>query len=500
MAYRREFPWFRFLPDVYLEENLFQKAKKEIPDRVAKERVLMSEGLDENGQGLLAIPSSLGYIPREFRDSNGVPLTLCTRKMNQYLSTKYLHEDWCFLQRLGVQQMSSEEFMNDLDWLVKNDGVQDKPVEWHQSLATAVNQLVRNPGGEKFRSMLCTLAILPLQNNEWISSTDSAAGKTNRAVFLHLTNERVPRGLAVFEIRRDAIDGRLRSDRVKFFKHAGALEYNASVVCDLIVDQQTVQSHHWQANRGPSRLKDNRVSDLAEQLRFLYKHDWTDKEHSRTLWVLNEQYEPRPASAVYIPSSEPDSAAVLLKGISKIELMHKDYLGFGGGDESEFIEWLRSTFGIWRVPRLADRSNKLSPDFQHVINTTPSPIWLRLLEKYYNQYYIWLVPKARKAQAILESLKSAEVECLNNEKALLAKTCRPGLERFLEEKCLVLDRDFKEWSLLKNLGVIVEVDLEIYFSKLKELESKGTRPSDAEIRQLYSDIQDKSEGSWDKIR
>lgn len=64
----------------------------------------------------------------------------------------------------------------------------------------------------------------------------------------------------------------------------------------------------------------------------------------------------------------------------------------------------------------------------------------------------------------------------------------------------MLDPEFKEWSLLKDLGVIVEMDLSFYFEQLKNLRSQKLKPSEAEIRQLYSYIQDQSEGSWKVIR
>ncbi|KAF2797827.1 hypothetical protein K505DRAFT_405517 [Melanomma pulvis-pyrius CBS 109.77] len=467
-------------------------AKEEIPSRVAKEKVLLCEGLDENGQGLLAIPSSLRYIPLEFRDSNGVPLTLCTNTRDKYLSTRYSDKDWGSLQRLGVQQMSSKMFIDDLDELVRNHGVQDKPVEWHRSLARAVNRLPRNPRGEDICSRLRELAILPLQGNEWVSSKD-------RTVFFPQNTGNIPLGLRICEICHDAMDGGLRSDRAIFFERAGAQRYSDSIVCDLIVRRQ-ITFITWKLNLRHNGLTDNRVSDLAKQLYFLYKHNWVGMKDSWTLWVLNEKNEPCQAPMVYIRTSEPDSAAVMLQDMSEIEFIHKEYLVVGSGDTG-FIDWLRSTFGIWRIPRLADRSNKLSLDFQHVIATTPSHFWLRFLEINYEQYSVWLDPKASKANAVLKSLRSKEVECLDNERAILADTCRAKLKRFLKEKKgLVLDPEFKEWSLLKDLGVTVEMNLKFYFSKLEKLKSEKLKPSEAEIFQLYEDIEHQSEGSENAIK
>ncbi|PYI08431.1 hypothetical protein BO78DRAFT_76396 [Aspergillus sclerotiicarbonarius CBS 121057] len=490
VAHRRDFPWFRFLPDMGFEKSFFQQVKDLIPSRVAKEQVLLSEGMDENGLSLLALPGLLRYIPAQFRDSDGYSLTLSARTRDRYVSMRYSHEDWRFFQRLGVKQMSPVEFMEDLGHLVNNHGVQNKPVQWHECLARAVNKLLHNGDSKRFRDLLCKLAILPLRDNQWVSSADGI-------VFLPPIPASVPGGLKIFEISPASVDSGLKSDRAIFFEYAGAQGYNPTVVCDKIVERQTVWARSWQDSRGPQRrLGDSRVSELANQLYFLFRNKWTS-DGTRTLWVLNERREPCQASSVYIPSNEPGSAAIMLQGMSpKVELLHKDYLSVGGGDKLEFIEWLRSTFGIWRIPRLATAGNDLSPDFQYVIDTASSMDWLRLLDKDFDQYSDWLVTASRKSRNVLTSLRTTLVDCATGEKAMLGETCRPGLERFLERRCLALDPEFGNWSLLASLGVIVGMDLKFYFSQLVQL--KGTEPSEEKIRHLYADIEAKSKGGRNK--
>ncbi|PYH99740.1 hypothetical protein BO71DRAFT_424808 [Aspergillus ellipticus CBS 707.79] len=359
--------------------------------------------------------------------------------------------------------MSTSEFMDDLGRLVNNHGMQDESVQWHESLAKA-----------------------------WVSKTD-------KIIFFPPVPGNVPFGLNIFEISPAAVDSRLKSYRAIFFEHAGAQAYNSAVVCDQIVERQTVLTRSWKNNQGSHRrLGESRVSELATQLYFLFKNKWTNDE-TRTLWVLNERRQPCPASAVYIPSNEADSAAIMLQGISpKVELLHKGYLGVGGEDKLDFIEWLRLSFGIWRVPRIATRNNDLSLDFQHVIQTASSIIWLCLLDKYFDQYADWLVPGGRKSKKVITSLRIAMVDCPNDEQAKIEETCRPGLERFLQRKCLLLDSEFGNWQLLANLGVIVGMDLRFYFSQLVHL--KCTEPSEEKICQLYADIEANSEGSRDLIR
>ncbi|CAK46256.1 hypothetical protein M747DRAFT_317364 [Aspergillus niger ATCC 13496] len=464
-----------------------------IPSQLAKERVLLCEGIGENGQDLLALPGSLRYIPREFRDSNGYPLTLCPTTRDRYLSVRYLHEDWSYIQRLGVKQMTVNEFMDDLGHLVNNHGVQDRPDQWHESLAKTVNQLLGNSENRRFLEVLRKLAVLPLRDNKWVSSAD-------RVVFLPLVPASVPSGLKICEIDPAAVNGGMKSERARFFEHAGAQGYNPAIVCDLIVERQTARSRGWQNSQVyQRRLAASRVPELANQLYFLFKNKWTG-DGERSLWVLNERSEPCPASIVYIPSKEPDSAAALLHGKSpKIELLHKDYLGVGGGDRFDFMEWLRSTFGIWRIPRLATPGNALSPDFQHLIdNSTSSTSWLLLLNKHFDQYSDWLVPGGWKSAKVSSSLRTTMVDCLHGERYLLEETCRPGLEKLLPRKALLLDPEFDNWKLLSHLGVMVGMDLKFYFSRLAEL--KETEASLEQISQIYTDIEAKSQDSSGLIR
>ncbi|KAI3045489.1 hypothetical protein CBS76997_4576 [Aspergillus niger] len=280
----------------------------------------------------------------------------------------------------------------------------------------------------------------------------------------------------------------------------GFTGYNPAIVCDLIVERQTARSRGWQNSQVyQRRLAASRVPELANQLYFLFKNKWTG-DGERSLWVLNERSEPCPASIVYIPSKEPDSAAALLHGKSpKIELLHKDYLGVGGGDRFDFMEWLRSTFGIWRIPRLATPGNALSPDFQHLIdNSTSSTSWLLLLNKHFDQYSDWLVPGGWKSAKVSSSLRTTMVDCLHGERYLLEETCRPGLEKLLPRKALLLDPEFDNWKLLSHLGVMVGMDLKFYFSRLAEL--KETEASLEQISQIYTDIEAKSQDSSGLIR
>ncbi|OJJ70249.1 hypothetical protein ASPBRDRAFT_652851 [Aspergillus brasiliensis CBS 101740] len=492
VTHRSDFPWFRFLPDIRPEKSFFEQVKHCIPSQVAKERVLLCEGVDENGQGILALPDSLRYVPREFRDSNGYPITLCPTTRDGYLSVRYLHEDWPFIERLGVKKMTPDEFMDDLSHLVNNHGVQDKTDQWHESLASTVIKLLANYENRRLQDVLRNLAILPLRDNEWVSGAD-------RVVFLPLVPASVPGGLKICEINPAAVAGGMKSDRARFFEYAGARAYNPAIVCDLIVERQTAWTRSWQDSQTyQRRLTGSRVPELANQLYFLFKNKWTG-DGKRSLWVLNERSQPCRASVAYIPSKEPDSAAVLLQGTSfKIEFLHRDYLGVGGGDRFDYMDWLRLNFGIWRIPRLATPANALSPDFQYLLDNVSSALWLLLLSKYFDQYSDWLVPGGWKSAKVLSSLRTTMVDCLHEEQSLLEETCRPGLEKLLPRKALLLHQDFTNWQLLSNLGVVVGMDLKFYFSRLAEL--KETEPSLEQIGQLYTDIEAKSQNSREIIR
>ena len=135
------------MPESSDSGSFFEKLKRGIRDALTLKTVLRA--WNESPQR----PDRAVYVPEKFRDQDGIPLTLSLKKDHVYLSRNYKEADFKYLRRLGVQEMSYEEFLIDFrDFLRESfEDFTKKPPEWQSRLAGVLNSSPANYSLESLR-------------------------------------------------------------------------------------------------------------------------------------------------------------------------------------------------------------------------------------------------------------------------------------------------------------------------------------------------------------
>lgn len=176
----------------------------------------------ESSSEAMCYASSLAYIPPEFMDNEGLPLTYSESTASRYLSRKYLPGDILVLQTLGVQVLSTEGFLEDLKSL--EDCFQNKSADWHSQLALALLPLMTVP---KYRQQIKELDLIPLRTGQWTSSTSCT-------VFFptNLTGTKIPGGVDLAIVRKAAVKN---DSRRQLFEQLGVKNCDTSELYAAIV-------------------------------------------------------------------------------------------------------------------------------------------------------------------------------------------------------------------------------------------------------------------------
>ncbi|KAF4173658.1 hypothetical protein CNMCM8694_000016 [Aspergillus lentulus] len=486
---RLRYSWIKFLPKLQPQKDFFEHVRPRIWASIAEKPFLASES-DQ-----LTKPSSLRYIPHEFRHSDDIPFTLGRNTEGRYLSRRYSEDDWSILKDLGVRQLSLEEFLEDLKLLIECDkGIENKSLEWHLGIAEALNG---HKDLDKNMKLLQTLQIIPLREG-WTS-----ADKGLILLPPEKESTALPPGIKVFEIHQDIQDNKENIIRRALFQRAGAKPYSVSDIHGSIVSNQVNKKS---AESGP-------LSHLIAQLDFLHRTGWSNQGNT-DIWVATTDNKYCLASSVYIDSNLEDSAAAIFaKGGLTVPLLHRDYLTISTENKESWIFFLFWNLGIYRIPRLVANINmytqELSPDFERVTEILPSPRWLQLLKDHRNIYETWL-DKGRFSQTakVREKLKSKLVECHDTPvKSALKDT-------FLVPRSLLIDNSIPiprlkvendhehGWSILSHLEVLLDTNVQFYIRCLQRLrESENITPSEDQMYAMYRALQNRySENQKDVVR
>jgi hypothetical protein len=123
---RMRYHWPRYLPSRPVDP-FFQPMANKIHEELSKRAVL------EPWARTLEKPNALSYIPLDFRDNTRTPFTLTEANTAHYLTPRYPAWEINYLIRLGVQHLSSTDFLQGLEQLGLS--LSGKSPDWHSQLA-----------------------------------------------------------------------------------------------------------------------------------------------------------------------------------------------------------------------------------------------------------------------------------------------------------------------------------------------------------------------------
>ena len=229
-------------------------------------------------------PSLLSYVPPiQFADDTGIPFTLSAHTATRYLSVKYPHWIVDSIISLGVRQLSSKGFLEDLKSIVSNnpETFQKKPLSWHAQLAKALIPLSTEPS---YRSLLLNLCIIPLWDGRWTSAEGRTIFFSEGVNSLYL-----PKRIGVL-----IVDPTAEADlnRRNLFAHLGIRAFESSEICRVIS----------QVHAAPSDPPNLSRAQLIDHVTFFFRASWQPPKHvDLRVWFVTTNDELCRGSHLYLP-------------------------------------------------------------------------------------------------------------------------------------------------------------------------------------------------------
>ncbi|KAF1839660.1 hypothetical protein BDW02DRAFT_486530, partial [Decorospora gaudefroyi] len=342
-------PWY--LPDPVATTNgFFDLAMQTIMTNLRELPVL------ESCAGTMEKAASLKHVPSDmFIDGSGTPFTLTTRTATKYLSPTY--PNWAVQGTIsiGVSQLSSREFLEDLESLIRED--RDffcaKSQLWHTQLAESLYKLTTD---DQSLSLMQKIYLIPLQDGTWAS----AEGKSMFFAKGESSLE-VPSGINVL-----IVDGAAESDahRRKLLVSLGVKAWEAPEICRLIL-----RVHGSPGFDATALTPEQLISHAA----FFYKSSW-QLPKDVDIWFATVQDERCFGRKLYIDgsiTSDSSMSRVFAKLRERFPVIHNGYLEAFSSD-LKWPHWLVDNLGLSMVPRLV--TPLIEPKPQAVSKTQVSEV------------------------------------------------------------------------------------------------------------------------------
>jgi hypothetical protein len=476
------YTWPRYLPFTPVS-NLFEQPRKKIISTLRAVPVL------ESCAGSMHVPPSLTYVPIEFMDDSNMPLILSPQTSSKYLSPKYSSQDWNAISELGVNKLSEEGFLADLETFVRSYGLRDKSKQWRSKLAEV---LLRLAADKKHWPAVSALQIIPLRDGNWASARNS------RIFFSRDSGgSEIPEGLPITTVDPLA---EADPDQHKLFSQLGVKPYGSPEICRLILDR------HGNPNFDATAIS---KEQLISHAKFLFTASFSPPDNSE-VWFATEQGRRSLGSKLYVdedPVTDSSAASFFKNDRDRYPFLHNDYLtAFPQERRQDWISYLCRYFNLSTLPRLVDpllgSSFALSDDFKFVFENYPTSKVLQLLRDYWSYYSKWIGreiddgrPGLNAKVALRGALAQMKVKCANGRDYPLCGTFFPSVDQVIDRYCDlptlpildVEDPENEDWHTLGVLGITMKKNIRLYLLCLEGME--GSDYSHSAITYIYEQIQ-----------
>ncbi|KAF2679081.1 hypothetical protein K458DRAFT_408347 [Lentithecium fluviatile CBS 122367] len=484
------YSWMRYLPDRPPLSDFFEHLESEI------RRTLSQAAIMESLAGQLVAPKNLKFVPAEFCDEQHLPLVLDECTAPKYMCRKYAVDDKAAFIRLGVQELTTREFVDDIQSFISTASNKCKamPDPWHSALAEAlIHAIHRDP---RIQEKVSQLPIIPLKNGQWTAPSRQQTCFGSAAEQLS-----IPGGISVSEIDPQAS---AQSSRRSLFILLGAKTYSRDLVCDAIISAQSLSDFN------PNALDAN---DLISQAVFLFEAGWKNPgDHD--LWVATDDGSAKRSSETYGDSLRPHSAKVLFNDIgARFAFLHPGYSKAAMKIDGSWERWICEQLHVAEYPRLI---SSLSPklivtrDFRILTEEMDPMQLLLLLRDRWNEYSQDFLP-SESPQPEVEGSKSK----LREKITALIVPCQGGGTRPLGQTVLpltdILSEDMDSttflqvpvpedarWRFLRHFGVIVDPGVSQYIQYLRQMKDSGTNVK--HVEEIYKRIQSYASGDAEEIK
>jgi hypothetical protein len=417
---------------------------------------------------------------------------MCDSFRGKYLSPNYSMNDWEVLKQLGSQQQTTNEFLDDLEFLLRHhtDDFRNRPNDWHSSLSQALSSVL---GGGNLSSLrrIAEMELIPLRDGTWIPTHAGKLFFANKSARLT-----VPPGVEILEVHPTASQDLYRR---QFLQQLGVAPFNPLKISAILADA------HLDPSFRPAKLP---RAHLVSQARYLYNAGWKNASR-RPLWFAANDGTFAHGCRLYINSIEDFAAVTWTKAFTEqLCFLHEDYFLWLEGDytaTNEWTEWLVSSYEVNVFPLMMTtgpgESFSLSDDFRTLLKVSKSTEVLELLRSKWDYYAKW-IDRANaldkdgdweiSRRKLVSELGAMEVNCKCGRLAALNQTFLPvsGLPANSSLQLLLLDvqsPNDPSWHFLQHLGVSIKIDTRFFVDQL--LAVRDTNIPLEEVTKMYLDLE-----------
>jgi hypothetical protein len=450
--------WFRYLPES-ISDSFFCYVEYKLMTELQLRPILRSSDgtYDRASQFIILTPP--------FRDEVGAPLIpeeYLPRGLH-YLSPDY-NADWdgFILRRLGVREMTDDDFLEGFKSMDRADLFGSKSAAWHESIASCILRLLCPTYGRGVRPEVTLLRILPLHNGTW-----APAAFASKFMF-------PPAGVSIPDdlgLESIAPDIPVFSSRYNLFARLGVTLPNPAIIAQKILFAG-----------GPRK-----VVDRVAHARFFFEHRAVpNMPPAARLRLADELGGGAQADELYLDLPGEDGALALRDALSPLvaRFLHPDYLSaYDENDDvwSQWVSWLRDTVGVNVVPRVLN--GHLTSDFLNRVPELAGPELLLSLRA-------WWYPRLANqlTQAGAWALRTMPIAGRRLDTMYLRRGALARADQGLELPFVpVEDPEDPRWDFLEKLGVAICLNAQFWVNKLVHMQGRGEKDGE-KVAEIYRQL------------
>lgn len=460
--------WFRYLPES-IADTFFCYIEHKLLTELQTKQILRSTA------GTYVRASQLFFLPSSFCDDSGAPLIPETHlpRGQLYLSPDYdTHRDGHILHRLGVREMTDDDFLAGLAIMDQAGMLGAQSNAWHDAVATS---LLRLPRPSYVRAEVLMLRILPLRDGSW-----APAANARRFTF-------PPTGVSIpddLDLQSIAPGIAISSPRYQLFVRLGVTPPNPVPIANKILSAAGPRS----------------VAARVAHARFFFDHRReANMPPAMRLRLVDEHGAGAQGDELYLDLPGEDGTLSLRDALSPAaRFLHPSYLavypdsavdeteedeahGIENGFEdtrSEWLDWLRDHVGINVIPRVVN--GHLAPDFLDSAPRLDGHELLVSLRAWWPRLEPCLTEAGERALGAIP-IAGRRLNTLYLRRGALARAdqalpCVP-----------VDDPEHRSWDFLSRLGVATHMSASFFINRLLHLQERGEKDN-AVVEKIYKQL------------